>query len=457
MKIIIIGDGKVGYYLAESLSADEANHVTIIDKDSDALKKAAEYLDVLCIRGNGLSTRILVEAGVRDTDLLIAVTTRDEMNMVCCLTAKKLGAKHTVARIRDPEYADELTQLKADLGLDMVINPEQATAGEITRMIEFPPAINIDLFTGGKVEMAQMRVTKGMSVADMKLKDISKVISSSVLIGGVLRGNEVIIPRGEFTIRENDTIYVIGGPAMVSRFCRRSGIAVSKIRNVMIVGGGRIALYLARYLNALDIKSKIVEINYERCLELGEMLEDSLVIHGDGTDESVLLSENYDDMGAFVALTDRDEENLIAAFQARHNGVDKVIAKVNRDTYEGAIASMGIENVVSPKLTTAEHILRYVRGLSNAQGNTVNSLYRIMDERVEAIEFTAGRSTKIIDIPLKRLPILDGILVAAIVRRGEAIIAHGNDVIKQGDNVILIAKDKKLIDLNDIVETGFTK
>ena len=264
MKIVIIGDGKVGYSLAENLSKE--NHdVTIIDKNPEALKKAAENLDVMCIRGNGVSTKILLEAGVDESDLLIAATTSDEMNMVCCLTAKKLGVEHTIARIRDPEYANELSILKTELGLDMVINPEQAAGIEIARLIKFPPAINVEIFAKGRVEMVEINVTPDMAIANMQLKNIANQISSSVLIGAVHRGDDIIIPDGEFKIQEHDTIYIIGQPARVFDFCKRIGIHVQRIKNVMIMGGGRIAYYLAQYLDEMNIKVKIIEIDRERC------------------------------------------------------------------------------------------------------------------------------------------------------------------------------------------------
>lgn len=451
MKIIIIGDGKVGYNLAENLSK-ENNDVIIIDKNPEALKKAGEYLDVMCIKGNGLSTKILLEAGIKEADLLIAATSSDEMNMVCCLTAKKLGAAHTIARIRDPEYADELSQLKADLGLDMVINPEQAVAGEISRLLEFPPAVNVEMFAKGRVVMMEMKVTRDMSIVNMSLKNIAKKYASAILIGGVLRDDIVIIPKGDFVIKEDDTIYIVGRPSKVVQFCKRIGIHVQKIKSAIIMGGGRIAYYLAKYLDELEIKVKIIEIDRERCVELTELLPKALIICGDGSDESVLHSENLSNMGAFISVTGRDEENLIAALLAKQYGVQKVVAKINRINYSIVINNMGIDSVVSPKLITANYILRYVRGLQNAMGNPVDSLYRIMGDRVEALEFTANRHTKFLDTPIKDLQVVGGVLIAAIVRKNEIIIPHGSDVIKARDNVIIIAKDQKLADLNDIVE-----
>lgn len=451
MKIVIIGDGKVGYSLAENLSKE--NHdVTIIDKNPEALKKAAENLDVMCIRGNGVSTKILLEAGVDESDLLIAATTSDEMNMVCCLTAKKLGVEHTIARIRDPEYANELSILKTELGLDMVINPEQAAGIEIARLIKFPPAINVEIFAKGRVEMVEINVTPDMAIANMQLKNIANQISSSVLIGAVHRGDDIIIPDGEFKIQEHDTIYIIGQPARVFDFCKRIGIHVQRIKNVMIMGGGRIAYYLAQYLDEMNIKVKIIEIDRERCRELTELLPHALVICGDGSDETLLRSENFSDMGAFVAVTGRDEDNLISALLAKQHGVKKVVAKVHRMSHSDIIRSMGIDNVVSPKLITTNYIIRYVRGLKNAMGNPVNALYRIVENKAEVIELTAVNSVKYIDIPLKKLNVIKGILIAAIVRKNEIIIPNGNDVIKPGDNVILITKDKEITDLDNIID-----
>jgi trk system potassium uptake protein TrkA len=451
MKIIIIGDGKVGYSLAENLSKE--NHdVTIIDKNSEALKKAEENLDVMCIRGNGVSTKILMMAGVQDTDLLIAVTESDEMNMVCCLTAKKLGVGHTIARIRDPEYASELSLLKRELGLDMVINPEQAAGSEIARLIKFPPATNVEIFAKGRVEMVEINVTNDMAISNMQLKNIANRFSSSVLIGAVQRGDDIIIPDGEFTVREGDTIYIFGQSAKVFDFCRRIGIHVQKIKNVMIMGGGRIAYYLAKYLDEMNIHVKIIEIDHERCRELTELLPHALIICGDGSDETLLKSENFSEMGAFVAVTGRDEDNIIAALLAKQFGIGKVIAKINRMNHSDIIKSMGIDNVVSPKLITTNYILRFVRGLQNAMGNHVNALYRIVEDKAEAIELTAGNSSKYIDIPLKNLNVKKGILIAAIVRKNEIIIPNGNDVIKPGDNVILITKDYKITDLENIID-----
>lgn len=450
MKIIIIGDGKVGYSLAENLSK-EGNDVTIIDKNIDALRKANENLDVMCIKGNGVSTKILLEAGVSTADLLIAATTSDEMNMVCCLTAKKLGAHHTIARIRDPEYANELSMLTAELELDMVINPEQAAAYEIARLLRFPSAVYLEHFADGKVELVEIKISANSPIAGMQLKDISSRISNSILVGAVARNEEIIIPSGDFKIARGDTAYIIGKPSSITDFCKHIGIYMQKIRNVMIVGGGRIAHYLALLIADTGMKIKILEIDRERCSELSELLPNALIINGDGTEEEFLKSENLSEMGAFVSLTGRDEENLMTALLAKQSGVPKVIAKINRMSYHGVIKNLGIDSIVSPKSIITDQIIRYVRGLENAEGNAVKALHRIIDGQAEVMEFIAGKSGDFLNIQLKRLNIKKGILIAAIVRRNEIIIPRGNDVIKPGDSVIVITKNRNLNDLSDII------
>lgn len=452
MKIIIIGDGKVGYSLAENLSKED-HDVTIIDKNPEALKKASEFLDVMCIRGNGVSTKILLEAGVKEADILIAVTTSDEMNMVCCLTAKKLGAKHTIARIRDPEYANELSLLRTQLGLDMVINPEQASAHEISRLLRFPSAMDVEPFAKGRIELVELKAAGDMPIVGMQIMSVSKKFSADILIGAVHRGEEVIIPNGSFEIQENDNIFIIGKPSEVFEFCKQIGQCKQKIKNVMVVGGGRIAYYLAKSLRQSNMKVKIVEMNGDRCLELAEQLNDTLIINGDGTDDKLLKSENLSEMDAFVALTGRDEENLLSALLARQNGVKKVISKITRFNYPDIINHLGIDTVVNPKLIVTNYILKYVRGLNNAQGNPVETVYKIIDEQAEILEFTARHTAHFLDIPLKKLNLVTGVIVAVIARGNEIIVPHGNDSIKFGDSVIIISREKRFSDLNEIVQS----
>ena len=450
MKIIIVGNGKVGYSLAEQLSKED-NDVTVIDKDPEALRRANENLDVLCIRGNGVSTKVLFEAGIEEADVLIAATASDEMNMVCCLTGKKLGAAHTIARIREPEYADELSLIKNELGLDMVINPERAAAREIARILRFPQAVNIEIFARGQVEMVEIKVTENMPISGMIIRDISEIVSSHVLVGAVLRGSEAIIPKGDFRIESGDIIYVVGQPSNVTKFCKKIGLYVQKIKNVMIVGGGRIAYYLAKFLEETGMRIKIIESDHERCIALSELLPEALIIHGDGSDETLLHSENLQEMGAFVSLTGHDEENLVLALAAKQAGVQKVIAKISRNNYLNLIKNLGIDSIVNPGQITTNLILLFVRGLKNALGNPIKSLYRIVNNQAEALEFTINEPARFLGIPLKYLKMPNDVLVAVIVRRNDIIIPRGNDSIKLGDSVILIAKNKQIFDLNEII------
>jgi len=453
MKIIIIGDGKVGYSLAENLSG-EGNDITIIDKNASVLKKSDENLDVMCIKGNGVSAKTLIDAGVKFSDVLIAATSSDEINMVCCLTAKKLGAKRTIARIRDPEYANELFLLKDELGLDMVINPEQVAAYEITRIIKFPSAINVEGFAKNKVEMVEIKVTKDMNIAGIKIKDIPKSQTKSVLIGAVLKNGIVIIPNGDLTIEENDVIYIFGRPTSVYEFCRSAGKITQRVKNTMIIGGGRIAYYLANQLDDIGVKVKIIEIDSEKCLRLSEMLPNTLIINGDGTDEELLRSEDVNKMDAFVSITGKDEENLMSALLAKQHGALKVIPKINRSGYAEIVNKMGIESVITPKTIITNHILRYVRGLDDAVGNKIETLFRILNDNAEILEFHVKVETEFLQIPLHKLGIMKNTLIAAIVRGNEVIIPRGNDVIKKNDRVIVITKFKNISDLKEIMSSG---
>lgn len=445
MRVIIIGAGKVGYNLALELSKE--NHdVVIIDNDQEVLRRAEENLDVLCIKGNGVSTHILLEAGIHYTDLLIAVTNSDEVNMVCCLTAKKLGAPNTIARIRDPEYAHELSMLKEEIGLDMVINPEHAAADEIARNISFPAAVNVESFAKGRVKMIEIKVTEDMPITGVKLKDMSNKIPHPILVGAVVRNGEVIVPNGEFQIEVDDSVYILGNPSGIMNFFRGWSYHSQKVRNVMIVGAGRIAYYLTKLLYEMGAKVKIIEIDREKCTEFAELLPNTLLINGDGTDEEVLLSENINEMDVFIALTGMDEENLISALIAKQNGAKRVVSKISRMNYMGVVSKLGIDNVICPKIITTNQILTYVRG------NSIESLYRIVEGQAEILEFISKEDNEILNIPLKKLNLPKDVLVATIVRKDEVVIPRGHDIIKKGDRVIIITKNNKISDLDELLK-----
>ena len=453
MKILIIGDGKLGYSLAENLSK-ENNDVTIIDKDTEALKKAEESLDVMCIRGNGVSVKTLLEAGVDRADLLIAAMASDELNMVCCLAGKKLGAARTVARIRDHEYASELSLLKERVGLDMVINPEQAVADEIARIFRYPSAVDVENFSRGKVDMVGIRVTPNTPVVGLKLRDLPKKAAGSILICAVVRNDEVIIPNGDFKIEDGDVVYVIGKPSNVYGLYKYMGQDTHKAKNVMMVGGGRIAYYLTNLFNGMGIKVKIIENDRARCQELSELLPDTLIIHGDGTEDELLKSENISEMDGFISITGRDEDNLISALLAKQYGVDTVVTKVTRMNYYPIMKTLQLDHVVSPKLITANIILRYIRSLKNARGSRIEALHRIIGGQAEIVEFIANDSSNYLDKPLKTIDFARGSLIAAIVRNNTIIIPHGEDVIKKDDRVIVATKNRNIFDLKQLVSIG---
>ena len=450
MKIIIIGTGKVGFSLAEQL-LNEKHDITIVDTQDSALRRATDALDIMSVKGNGVSTDTLREAGAEDADLLVAATNSDEVNMVCCLTAKHLGAKYTIARIRNPEYNLGLHELKKNMGIDMVINPENATAVEISRLLRFPSAANIETFCRGRVELMGFRLQEGDFLVNQPLHALSAQVKQlSLLVCAVDRDGEVTIPNGSFVPQVGDKLYLIGRPTSLDQFFRLLGRYSPKVKTVFIVGGGKISVYLTAILEKMKMRVKIVELSEKRCRLVSEMMPRTTVICGDGTDQELLESERMSAADAFVALTDRDEDNLIISLYAMQQGMHKVVTKCNRQNYTGIARAVGLDSVISPKLITAAQILQLVRGMQNSQGSVMNTLYRIADGKTEAMEFTVGPSTRHLSVPLRDLHLHKGILIAVIMRDGEIIIPEGSSCIQEGDSVIIISRDRPIQDLNDI-------
>ena len=451
MNIIIVGDGKVGYTLAENL-AQENHNITIIDKNEEALRRADESLDVMCIKGNGARISVLLEAGIEEADILIAVTSRDEVNMVCCLTAKRLTDIRTIARIRDPEYFEEYRELRENMGIDMIINPEYSAAYEIAKILQFPSATNVENFFGGKVRMAEFRIKKEDSLLLGKpLFKIAELLPKNILFVAVERGGDIIIPNGMFEFQAGDLLYIMGYVNDCARFFRYLNRMTYKINSVMIVGGGRTAHYLTKIISK-RMNVKIIEVNPKKCLELSETLSNAMIIEGDGTNLGILESENLEGVDAFVTMMGRDEENLITAMYALDRGVDKVIAMTTRVNLPTIINRLGLDSVVSPKMVTAGYILCYVRGIQNSQGSVVESVYKIAAGKAEAISFRANNSTTFLNTPLKELKFKPETLITCIEHNGKAIIPHGNECIQAGDRVLIVTKDNHVIvDLNDIL------
>ncbi|BDE88398.1 MULTISPECIES: Trk system potassium transporter TrkA [Intestinimonas] len=452
MKIIIVGDGKVGFTLAEHLSREE-HDVTIIDTSDNALQKASDTLDVMCIKGNGASLTALKEAGADTADLLIAVTNLDEVNMVCCLTGKRLGAKYTIARVRNFEYTAAQGMLKMGMGIDLLINPENDTAVEISRILRFPSAANIETFYRGRVELMSFRAREEDFFIGQPLSALSrKVRDLPILFCAAERNEEVLIPDGSFVPQVGDKLYLIGAPLGLHGFFELMGRYAPKIRNVFVVGGGRITFYLAALMERMNMKVTIVERKEERCRQLSELLPHTLVINGDGTDQELLESENMAANDAFVALTDRDEDNLIISLYALQKGLKKVVAKCNRQNYTGIVQHLGLDSVISPKLITAGHILQVVRGMQNSKGSVMNALYRIAEGGAEAAEFAVNGTTRHLHTPLKDLRLKRGVLIAVIIHQGQVIIPVGSSVISSGDTVIIISRGMGILDVNDIYD-----
>ena len=454
MKIIIAGGGKVGGTVAERL-ADEGHSVTIVDISDQTTARLSNQLDVMCLKGNCASRDVLLEAGAKESDVLIASTASDEINLLCCHSAHNLGVPYTVARVRGTEYANDLDTLKRDLGITLLINPELASAVEISRLLRFPGAANVDTFARGQVELISFHIQESDFLAGHSLASLApKIQGLPMLFCAVERGDSVFIPNGGTVLDKDDRVYVAGTPNGIHQFFKLLGRPTHRIRNVFIIGGGRIAFYLVERLGRLGMNCKVVERSEARCRQLAEEFPHSLIIQGDGTDPELLTEERMAASDAFIALTDRDEDNLIISLYAHQAGVAKVVAKSNRQNYTSIARSAGVESVVSPKLTTAGQILRMVRGLQNSKGSAMTALYRIAEGRAEAMEFVVAPTTQHLGIPLKNLRLKKGILIAVIVRGNKVIIPEGSTTLERGDNVIVVARDSGILDLNDIYEGG---
>ncbi len=451
MKILIVGLGKVGYAIAQQLEGE--NHdLTLVDANVEALSRAENSIDAMFVTGNGAGVGTLLQAGVRDADLVIAVTENDEVNLICCLMAKKLGAKRTIARVRNPDYFREAAALRREIGLDLTINPEYAAAQEIARILRVPAAFSVESFARGLVELIGFQMTEGGAMTGVSLIEYNHRHPGSVLVCAAKRGSEIIVPNGSFVPLAGDLIYAISSPSNTASVLKNAGKDISPVRRVSIIGGGRIALYLAWALENTGAKLTIVERDYDRCIELAEKLPKATIIQGDGTDHELLDTEGIFDCDAFVPLTGRDEENLLIALSAQHAGVKKVLPKMSRPNYMELLRQLGLETVISPKDITANFISRAVRGFANSQGSAVESLHKILDGAMEAVEFTASAATHFLDTPLKDLHLKHGLIVAAIVHDGKMVIPNGNSQIHAGDRVIIVARSLFLQDLNDILE-----
>ena len=451
MKIIIVGCGKVGYAIAGQL-AQEKHDIVMVDNEIAHLSRADSTMDVMCVHGSGASISVLMDAGVRSADLVIAVTGVDDTNMVCCLIAKSLGARHTVARVRNTEYRQDADILKREIGLDMVINPDLAAAQEIARILSFPAAISVEPFAGGRIDMIGLQALPEDTLVGHSLSSFHGKRRADVLICAAQRGDECIIPNGSFVPQADDRLYLVGTKGELQKMLKVMGRPLHRVKNVALLGGSRISMYLTWELARTNTHVRIVEQDHDKCLFLSQHLPGTMVIEGDGTDNDLIQAENIFGADGFVSLTGRDEENLLMAMSARRAGVRKVLAKMTRPNYIELVRDTGLGSIISPKDIIANQITRYVRALANSEGMAVESLYKLLGGQVEALEFLArGASNRLLHVPLKDLQLRSGVLLAAIVRGGVTMIPSGMTTIEEGDHVLVIARSMGLKDLTDIL------
>lgn len=450
MRIVIIGLGTIGKTILRALTAE--NHtVTIIDENKEKIEELIEKYDVSGVVGNGACMDIQKEANVKEADLVIALTDSDELNIFACMVARKVGAENTIARVRNPDYSRQIAEMKEDLGISMLVNPEKDTANEIFNLINLPSIVNAEHFAKGKVLLVEIVAEKGCSLVGETLISLGKKLSCKVLICAVQRNDEVFIPAGNFEIKEGDKIHFTSDAHTLGDFLAEVNLVKSPLKKVMIVGGSKIALYLAEQLSQKKYKVKLLENNKKTAEELAEVLPRVTVVYGNGMRHDLLLEEGLEAMDAFVSLTHIDEENMVVSMFASKMKVKKTITQIKSEDLNGMLTELGMHNNVSPTHVAADRIVSYIRALANKRGSNVLTLSRLVGDQVEALEFAARKPEKIYDKPLKELRIKENCLVACIIRDNQVIIPDGNSCIQQGDNVIVVTTHKNFDDLTDII------
>ena len=451
MHIIIVGCGKVGRTLAEQLQ-EENTDLTLIDISEKTINNITEDIDAMGVVGNGASINTLMEAGVDSADILISVTASDELNLLCCLIAQKTGRCQTIARVRNPVYSQEIGFIKEKLGISMIINPELAAAQEISRLLRFPAAIKIDAFSKGRVELLKFKVLPEFGLDGMTISRITEKYRCDILFCAIENKDELSIPGGDHIIHNGDFVSIIATPQNTAQFFKKIGLKTNQVKNTLIIGGGTISVYLAKMLADIRIPVKIIEQDFQRCEYLSEQLPDATIINGDGTNRSLLIEEGLETAESFVTLTNLDEENIFLPLFARKVSKAKLVAKVNRLPYTDIIDELDIGSVIYPKYLTADMILRYVRAMQNTIGSNVETLYHILDNQAEALEFNIRDDSPVVGIPLADLKLKDNLLVCCLTRHGTVSIPRGQDTIQIGDNVIIVTTHKGLRDICDILE-----
>lgn len=450
MNIIIAGDGKVGSMLTRQLTA-EGYDVTVIDSNSQVLASSVERYDVIAVHGNCASMEVLQEANVKDADLLIAATSADEVNLLCCTTAHALNPKlHTIARIRNPEYTEQIYNMRNIFGLSMVINPENQAATEIERLLKYPGFLRRDTFAKGRTEIVELRVDSGSKLCNVKLMDLRSIVKCKVLVCAVLREGTAIAPRGDFVLREGDRIFVTALSENLTTLLRNLGMLTRRIRNVTLCGGGRTSYYLAKRLQKSGITAQIIESRYDRCMELCELLPECDIIHGDISEQDLLESEGLSKADALVTLTGLDELNMIVSLYATSQGVPQVITKLGHADNRSVIDSLSLGSVVCPRELVCSNIVRYVRAMKKQTGAAI-SVHTIADGQAEAMEFLVDETTLNCGKPLKEIRLKPNVLLVSISHGASTEIPYGDSRFQLGNTVVVVTNGREVIrQLNDI-------
>ena len=451
MKIIVLGAGKVGKTLIKHMS-NEDHDIIVVDQNATKVEEVVNQYDVIGVVGNGGSYDILMEAGAEDANLIICVTASDELNILAGLMAKKMGTRHTIARVRNPDYSSQRDFMRNQLGFSMIVNPELEAASEIRRVLSFPSAVKVDTFSRGKVELAEFFVEDHSRLNGVELNQLHKITKTNILVCAVSHNEDVIIPDGNYAIKPGDHLYITGTHRDLSKFCLDIGVITSRIKNVIIIGGGKIAYYLSKQLSTQGIKVKIIEKDKNRCQVLAEKLPYVTIIHGDGSDDELLNEEGIENTDAVLALTGLDEENIVLSLSAKSLYHKKTIAKVTRMNYTGLSDVLKVDSIVAPKKIVASQIIRYVRAKMNKDHDSaVKTLYKIVDGEVEAVEFKVTEHFKFLHKTINEMKIKEHVLVAAIIRKNEVIVPKGNTAMELNDYVIIVSRGEIMKSLNDML------
>ena len=450
MKIIIAGAGRIGSSLAEGLSA-EGHDITVVDRDAETIEHVSNDVDVICLEGSATNPDVLSEAGAAEADLLIAATEQDEVNMVCSVAARKLGTKHIVARVRDTEYLGKAEFLRDALGISLLVNPEYECAKEISRILRFPSAARVVAFSKGSVEMVEYKVAADGKLAGVQLKDLQKTFNAKVLVSLAERGDDIIIPKGDFVIREEDVLSIAGSSRELRRFFIAIGAYVSPVKNVMITGGERMSVYLARILLENGISVSVVEKDRKRCEQLCELIPEAKIVCGEPSRSDVLLEEGINSTDGFVALSGDDGDAIITSVYAKHCGVGKVVTRINHEHFAEILGDKELDSFIIPKKIVVQQITRYVRAMNNSLGSKMETLYKLADGKAEAMEFHISDKAKCRGIPIKDLKLKPNVLVASVIRGGKSILPDGNTEIRTGDRAIIVTEAGWLTDIDDMM------